>query len=161
MKERNETPFSMHKCKRLTTVRRQNGPTGGNRLGATQQDAADWLVRLQPVVLNPLQAFKHNSNCSRHTIFNNPGTGKALVMKARGWNVFSQYTVFDLCFMYWAERMPNSARLFKFLRSRHKQAFRSRVYWQHLIIDELASSRSRAVLCNSCAAEKRETYAFK
>ena len=36
-----------------TTVRRWNGPTGRNRLGATQLNAADWLVRLRSVVLKP------------------------------------------------------------------------------------------------------------
>ena len=47
-------------------------------------------------MLNPSQAFKHNSNCSGHAILNEPGTGKVLVMKARGRDVLSHYSVFDL-----------------------------------------------------------------
>ena len=107
----------------------RNGPTGRNRLGATQQDAADWLVRLRLVVLNPSQAFKHNSNCSGHAILNEPGTDKALAMKARGRDIPSQYSVFDLLFMYFTERMP-SARLFKFLRSWHNKCLDLHVYRQ-------------------------------
>ena len=45
MRERKETPFFYAQIKRVTTVRRQNWPTGRNQLGATQLDAADWLIR--------------------------------------------------------------------------------------------------------------------
>ena len=50
MRERNETSFVYaHLSKRVTTIGGRNGPTDRNRQGATQLDAADWLVRLRPV----------------------------------------------------------------------------------------------------------------
>ena len=73
-----------------------NGRTGRNRMDAAQLDATDWLVRLRLVVLNLSQAFKHILSCYGRAILNEAGTGKALVMKAQGRDVISQYFVFDL-----------------------------------------------------------------
>ena len=61
MRERNETPF-VHALKQL---HKRNRPTGRNQLGATQLDAADWLVWAALVgciqlSLTRLKAFKHN-----------------------------------------------------------------------------------------------------
>ena len=54
MKESKETLFVHAQMKNtlfvhVTLVCRQNGPTGRNRLGAIQLDAADWLVKLRLV----------------------------------------------------------------------------------------------------------------
>ena len=45
IRERKENPFVCAQIKRVSAVRRQNWPTGRNRLDATQLDAADWLIK--------------------------------------------------------------------------------------------------------------------
>ena len=96
MRERNESPFVYAQIKMRTTFRRRNKPTGRNRLRAIQLNAADWLVRLRSVVLSLSQAFSAQLKLFWACYFHKLGAGKALVIKARGLNVLSRYSVFDL-----------------------------------------------------------------
>ena len=63
MRERKETPFFYAQIKRVTKVRGQNCPTGRNRMGATQLDAADWLIR-RPRPGCTLSIYPHSTLCS-------------------------------------------------------------------------------------------------
>ena len=145
--------LSMHKWRRATAVRRRNGASWSQLTGL--------LVCTKSASANcprPVHRRLSIKNCSGNAIWNEPGTSKALVMKARSRDVLLEYSIFELWFIYWAARMPNRQDCSSFCAADTNNPLDLRLLWQAFYTQWINNSQDLKQCCaqfwnlSKCAA---------